>query len=245
MDVTPSHVAGIIAGDGTLSGGKIKGVAPQSQLVGVKVLDRKGNGKLTAMLDGIEWILNQRKRLGIHLVNISVGTTGRQQGEHSELVKAVNRLWDAGLVVCAAAGNEGSTGMHITSPGVSRKTITVGSYDDIFMVDDNGRRYEHYSGKGPTAACICKPEIVAPGTSIISTNVRRKAGDFPYTVKSGTSMSTPIVTGALALLAEKFPEMTNTNMKLRLRECAVDMKLPPNHQGWGRINIKRLLEGCI
>ncbi len=193
------------------------------------------------MLDGIEWILKQKERLGIRIVNISVGTTGKHQGEQSELVQAVNALWDAGLTVCTAAGNEGGNGRCITSPGISRKAVTVGSCDDLFMIDESGRRYEHYSGKGPTEACICKPEIVAPGTGIISTNIKRKASDSFYTVKSGTSMSTPIVTGALALLAEKFPEMTNTNMKLRLRESAVNLNLPANHQGWGRISIGRLM----
>jgi len=224
-----------------LSDGKIKGVAPEARIAAVKVLDRRGNGKMPAMLDGIDWIMKNRDELGIRLVNISVGTTIKGQEEQSELVRAVNELWDAGLVVCAAAGNEGRRPMYITSPGISRKVITVGAYDDLMMMDESGRKYEHYSGKGPTKACICKPEIVASGTGIISTNARKKLSDAAYSVKSGTSMSTPIVTGALALLLEKFPEMTNTNVKLRLRESAVDVKLPLNHQGWGRINMKMLL----
>lgn len=225
-----------------MSGGKIKGVAPQAGIAAVKVLDRRGSGKITAMLEGINWILAHKDMLGIRLVNISAGMIQKQQGEQSELVYAVNALWDAGLVVCVAAGNEGGSSTCITSPGISRKAITVGSYDDLFMVDENGKRHEHYSGKGPTDACICKPEIVACGTGILSVNAKKRPSDADYTVKSGTSMSTPIVTGAIALLLEKFPKMTNTNVKLRLRECAIDVKLPMNHQGWGRISIRSLLE---
>lgn len=235
-------MAGIIAGDGSMSGGKIKGIAPETAIVAVKVLDRKGNGKMNAMLEGIQWIMEQKEKLGIQLANISLGTTMIRHGEQSELVKAVNALWDAGITVCTAAGNEGGNGKgQITSPGISRKVITVGSYDDFLMVDGSGKKYEHYSGKGPTFSCICKPEIVAAGTDIISTNTRMKKSDPAYVVKSGTSMSTPVVTGALALLIEKFPRITNTNIKLRLRECAVDVMLPQNHQGWGRLSISRLI----
>ena len=193
------------------------------------------------MLEGIRWILEHRKEYSIRIVNISVGSAGKYQGEESKLIKAVNAMWDAGLIVCIAAGNEGSRGDSVTSPGTCRKAITVGSYDDFLMIDEKGKRFEHYSGKGPTRECICKPEIVAPGTNIISTNAMKGKTDYPYTVKSGTSMSTPIVSGAAALLLEKYPDMTNINVKLRLRETAKDCGLPQNHQGWGRLSITELL----
>lgn len=226
-----------------MSEGKIRGVAPAAEIVAVRVLDQRGNGKLARMLEGIRWILKMQKELSIRIVNISAGTAEKQPGEQSELVQAVNSLWDAGLVVCTAAGNEGNTGAKITSPGICRKAITVGSCDDYLMIDESGRRFEHYSGKGPTQSCICKPEVVAPGTNIISTNAMKGKNDYPYAVKSGTSMSTPIVSGAAALLLEKYPDMTNANVKLRMRERAVDMHLPPNHQGWGRLSIPALLDG--
>ena len=94
-----------------------------------------------------------------------------------------------------------------------------------------------YSGRGPTGACICKPEIIAPGAGIVSCSNDRKQ----YSIKSGTSMSTPIVAGALALLLEKYPDMNNRDVKLRLRERAVDLGLPRNQQGWGMLDVERLL----
>ena len=160
----PSHVAGIIAGDGTLSGGHIQGIAPQ------------GKGRLSAMLEGIRWLKENWKRLGIQIVNISVGSVKKQK-ENSQLVQAVESLWDSGLVICSAAGNEGMQQHNITSPGISRKIITVGSCDDKEMIDEGGRFYHNYSGRGPTIACICKPEIVAPGTNIVATNAMKGEDD--------------------------------------------------------------------
>lgn len=241
-----THVAGIICGSGKMSNGYVRGIAPDAELAIIKVLDSHGNGKASHMLKGVQWILKNYKRYGISIVNISVGALPEKgDGEQSALVKAVNQLWDAGLVVCVAAGNEGRQREHysgITIPGISRKAITVGSSDDEQMVSQDGKHFSHYSGKGPTLECICKPEIVAPGTNIISLNSFYRVGGKPYSLKSGTSMSTPMVSGAVALLLEKYPEMTNTEVKLRLREKSDDLGLPMNHQGWGGLNIERLLE---
>ena len=235
----PSHVAGIIAGDGTLSGGHIQGIAPQAFIVSVRVLD--AHGRLSAMLEGIRWLKENKKRLGIQIVNISVGSVKKQK-ENSQLVQAVESLWDSGLVICSAAGNEGMQQHNITSPGISRKIITVGSCDDKEMIDEGGKFYRNYSGRGPTIACICKPEIVAPGTNIVATNAMKGEDDRPYTVKSGTSMSTPMVSGAAALLLERYPKMTNTNVKLKLWKSAKNLGLPRSHQGWGQLDINHLLE---
>ena len=98
-------------------------------------------------------------------------------------------------------------------------------------------RMVDYSGRGPTCSCICKPDVVAPGASVLS------CANFPgrYTCKSGTSMATPYVSGALALLLEKCPELSNRDVKLLLRERAVDLGLPRNQQGWGLVDIGELL----
>ena len=94
-----------------------------------------------------------------------------------------------------------------------------------------------YSGRGPTAACICKPDLVAPGCSVVSCSSRADK----YTIKSGTFMSTPIVSGAVALLLERFPDMTNKDVKLRLRESSVDIGLPRNQQGWGLLDVGKMI----
>lgn len=233
-----SHICGIIGGNGSQSDGRYQGMAPECNLIAVKVLDKKGNGYASDVLAGIAWILERKESLGIRIINISVGSGGRKgMNENSALVRGVNQAWDAGLVVVVAAGNNGPRRMTITTPGISRKVITVGCSDDHREVLVGGNRMVDYSGRGPTAACICKPDVVAPGSSVVSCASR----SGKYTIKSGTSMSTPIVSGAIALLLEKYPEMTNRDVKLKLMETSRDIGLPRNQQGWGLLDVEQLL----
>ena len=233
-----SHICGIIGGSGVASDGRYQGMAPGCNLGAVKVLDKKGNGYASDVLTGLAWILERKDALGIRIVNISVGSGGKKgMTENSALVRGVNEAWDAGLVVVVAAGNNGPKRMSITTPGISRKVITVGCSDDYREVLVGGNRMVNYSGRGPTEACICKPDVVAPGSSVVSCAGR----PGKYTIKSGTSMSTPIVSGAIALLLEKYPEMTNRDVKLKLMETSRDMGLPRNQQGWGLLDVEKLL----
>jgi len=221
-----THVAGILGG----AGKECTGVAPLCNFVSVKVLDKQGNGKLANVIRGLEWIKNNYRIYNIRIVNISVGTpVFKNYDEESELIQAVEQLWNLGMIVTAAAGNNGPKTGTIGAPGISRKVITVGASDS------NNK----YSGRGPTKSCIMKPDIVAPGSNIIScSNIRGKR----YSVRSGTSMSTPVVSGAIALLLSKYPEMTNREVKIRLKNCAVDMGLPHEIQGWGFLDIQKLLK---
>lgn len=232
-----THVCGIIGGNGH-GNSRCCGVAPCCHLIPVKVLDRRGNGYASDVLSGLRWIRENRDTYNIRIVNISVGSFSRRNmGENSALVRGVNETWDAGLVVVVAAGNMGPKTGTITTPGISRKVITVGCSDDHKEVNVMGSRMIDYSGRGPTGSCICKPDIVAPGASITSCSNQSSE----YTCKSGTSMATPFVSGALALLLEKYPEMSNRDVKLWLRERAVDVGLPRNQQGWGMLDIGELL----
>lgn len=233
-----THVCGIIGGSGCACDGTYCGVAPGCHLIPVKVLDRRGNGYASDVLSGLRWIRENRDVYNIRIVNISVGSFSRRNmSENSALVRGVNETWDAGLVVVVAAGNMGPKTGTITTPGISRKVITVGCSDDHKEVNVMGSRMIDYSGRGPTGSCICKPDIVAPGACITSCSNQRGK----YTCKSGTSMATPFVSGALALLLEKYPEMNNRDVKLFLRERAVDIGLPRNQQGWGRLDLEELL----
>ena len=94
-----------------------------------------------------------------------------------------------------------------------------------------------YSGRGPTREMILKPDLVAPGSSVVSC----AADTDSYAIKSGTSMSTPIVSGAVALLLEKYPKLTNQDVKARLQKSCRDLQLPKNQQGWGLLNVAQLL----
>lgn len=247
-----THVAGIASGTGIASRGLYSGVAPESKLIILKILNHKGNGNISDVLKGIEWVLKNRVKYNIRVANISIGTGKEEmEGENSTLVKGVNTLWEAGIVVCVAAGNNGPSPGSIGAPGNSRKVITVGACDDDQEVWINGKSIKNYSGRGPTKKCIKKPDFVAPGSNIVSCNARfshripfQKGKTSPngyYTVKSGTSMATPMVSGAVALLLEKYPDMTNREVKIRLKQSAKDLGYKHEIQGWGQLNIKDLL----
>ena len=255
-----THVAGIVGGNGYSSKRKYRGIAPACNLIGVKVLDHKGDGNISDVLAGLQWIIDNKDKYNIRVVNISVGTTSRDNGdEDSLLVQGVNAVWDSGIVVVVAAGNNGPGPMSISTPGISRKVITVGSSDDNIAVEVFGNKTKNYSGRGPTPYCIKKPDIVAPGSNIISCNINRylsrkkRNGLQPssnyapmmYTIKSGTSMATPVVSGAIALLLSAYPHLTNLEVKLKLRDSAVDLGQPWEKQGWGLINVKKLLENKL
>ena len=233
-----THIAAMIGGNGASSDGRYRGVAPGCGLIAVKVLDFRGNGFASDVLAGLRWIRENKEKYGIRVVNISVGSLSRKDmSENSVLVRGVDAAWDDGLVVVVAAGNHGPGRMTITTPGISHKVITVGCSDDYKEVEVMGNRMVDYSGRGPTMACISKPDLVAPGSGIIS--CCNQPGQ--YMPKSGTSMSTPLVSGAVALLLERYPQMTNRDVKLRLIERAVDMGRPHNQQGWGLLDVGRLL----
>ncbi len=179
--------------------------------------------------------------------------------EDSLLVQGVDRVWDEGIIVLAAAGNNGPRSRTIGSPGNSRKIITVGASDDSERIEFRGMLLRDYSGRGPTKSCIKKPDIVAPGSNIVSCNAtknfrnnnnfgfaqRRTAyNNFNnrYTLKSGTSMATPIVSGAIALLLSQYPYMTNREVKIGIKNTAVDLGWHHSKQGWGMLDIERLLQ---
>lgn len=239
-----THICGIIASGGKDRLGRYRGVAPRAHLVVGKILDQKGNGKIPAAIASFQWVLQNRKLYNIRIINISVGMpVEHPMDEFSPFMTAVNELWDAGLVVIAAAGNKGPLQKTITAPGISRKIITVGSCENpVFPTRKNQIQHRFseqnpYSGRGPTINCIKKPDLTAPGNDICSChNFRRE-----YISKSGTSMSTPMVSGAAALLLSLHPELDNKQVKMELISSARDLHLPWQKQGAGMLDIKKLL----
>lgn len=246
-----THIAGIISGNGTASHGRYRGIAPESHFVMIKVLNQKGEGNIEDVLSGIRWLITHYKEYNIRIVNISVGSSrGKYIDENSPLVRGVEALWEKGLVVLTAAGNHGPSPQSIGAPGNSRKIITVGASDVL-----QSRTGRDYSGRGPTHNCIKKPDIVAPGSNIISCQpvqispfVNMYGDSFNhlpvnrlYQSRSGTSMSTPIVSGCIALLLQQRPYLSNREIKLHLKNTAADLGYDHSRQGWGMIQLDRLL----
>lgn len=232
-----THVAGIIAGSG-LADSRYCGIAPKAKLLVLKVLDKNGNGNTVNVLKGMDWLIKNKDLYQVRLLNISVGMLKNAgEREKEQLLDAVDAAWDAGIMVVTAAGNNGPKENTVTIPGISRKVLTVGCMDD--NTDETGQysRSEGYSGMGPTDCCIMKPEILAPGTNVISCCMDAKG----YVKKSGTSMAAPVVTGALALAFEYSKELTPAQMKLRLYESAYPRGDFFKKKSWGMIHVENLI----
>lgn len=240
-----THVCGILCGSGLASEGKIRGMAPDARLVVCKVLDRKGDGTTEHMLEAMKWVQENRELYKIRVLNISVGIGALKEREKEAALKEeMENIWNSGITVVCAAGNKGPEDGSISAIGGSDKVITVGCHDGAFRPDHPGR-CATYSGRGIARSPVRKPDIVAPGTDIKSCNVHckriRERIENPYVAKSGTSMATPIISGAAALAFSKYPAMTNEEFKQKLTLTATDLEEPWNMQGWGMVNVKRLL----
>jgi len=237
-----THVATISAGDGSRSSGKYRGVAPKAKLYMTKGLDSQGQGSASSIADGIEW-LHER---GVHVINLSLGGTA-QKGVKDILQVTCEAAVDAGIAVFCAAGNSGPGERTIATPGVSLKVITVGASDDNDKVAD-------FSSRGPTADGYEKPDVVAPGVSIIAgrsknTALGRVVNDY-YVELSGTSMATPFAAGvALLMLEEKKKKgeaLTPDDIKGILENTARDLKTGnDNVEGEGRIDAYAAVTGRI
>lgn len=241
-----THVAGILCGSGKLSAGRYRGLAPGTRLVVGKVLDENGDGSADTMLRGLDWVMALREQYRIRILNISVGIGDLEDKRKEQaLQEKLEELWDMGMLVVCAAGNKGPGDGTVSSVGGNSRVVTVGCHDGSFRTG-SFLRCEHYSGRGDPGAAVRKPDLVAPGTEIVSCchNYTQFRGRWlnAYVAKSGTSMATPIVSAAAALAFQRFPSMTNEECKQKLKYTATDLGAPWNQQGWGMVNVRRLLE---
>lgn len=211
-----THVAGIVASTDSI----YKGVAYGSNLFNVKVLDQYGSGSGSDVIKGIEWAVDN----GAEIISMSLGAEVASCDGTDALSRAVDNAVDKGVVVVVAAGNSGPDTGTITAPGCSKKGITVGAVDD----NDN---VPSFSSRGPTDDGRIKPDLVAPGVGIIST---WKDGSFR--LLSGTSMSTPHISGVVALLLETDSSLGPADIKSILKINALDLGLDGNTQGAGRVD---------
>ena len=220
-----THVAGIIAGNGTRSAGEFVGVAPEANIVDVRVLSSTGSGRISSVVAGIEWVLAHRVTYNIRVINLSFGAPTPTSYRTDPMSAAVEIAWRRGLVVVAAAGNSGPGRDTVASPGIDPYVITVGAADDHGTISPRDDTLAPFSSWG-TADSNAKPDLLAPGRRIVSIRVQGSALDtlFPdhvvvahngstYLRLSGTSMATPVVSGAVALLLQAQPSLSPDQVK--------------------------------
>ncbi|NJF26125.1 S8 family serine peptidase [Thermococcus sp. Bubb.Bath] len=236
-----THVAGIIASTGAASNGQYKGVAPGAKLVGVKVLNSQGSGSVSTIIAGIDWVIQNKDKYNISVINLSLGGSQSSDGTDA-LSQEVDKAWEDGIAVCVAAGNSGPDTYTVGSPAAAPDVITVGAVDKNDVIT-------YFSSRGPTADGRLKPEVVAPGNWIISdraagTQLTSETVGQYYVAASGTSMATPHVSGAVALLREAHPDWTPDKIKYVL-EITADVvnssAIAGVAYGAGRINVYEAL----
>ncbi|GAB2962157.1 S8 family serine peptidase [Streptomyces heilongjiangensis] len=230
-----THVASTIAGSGAASGGKYKGVAPDATLVSGKVCPDRSCDE-SAMLAGMEWAAVEKKAA---IVNISIG--GGDTPAVDPLEEAVNTLTrQTGTLFVIAAGNSGSGRYSLDSPGTADAALTVGAVD-------KSDQLAPFSSRGPRLGDdVVKPDLTAPGVDIVAARAEGTAMGTPvddhYTSASGTSMATPHVAGAAALLAQQHPDWRASRLKPALTASA---QVAPGQsvfeQGAGRVDLTRAL----
>jgi serine protease AprX len=159
-----THLAGVIAANGET----FHGVAPDATLVDLRVLDKNGDGRLHDVVAAFDWLLKHRKQLHIGVLNLSIGTT-QTSSYHSDLLAALaEAAWFSGIVVVAAAGNDGPIAGRMATPGADPFVITAGSFDDQGTLATQDDRESLFSSRGPTLDRFAKPDVLAPGRRVMS-----------------------------------------------------------------------------
>lgn len=218
-----TFLAGLIAGSGRSSGARHSGVAPNADLVSVKVAGADGDTTLGQVLYGLQLIDASSARYNIRVVVMALA--GPATDGPDPLVLAVERLWADGLVVVAAAGNSGPGPGSVASPGVDPYVITVGATDEAGTASADDDFVPEWSARGPSVYGLPKPDFVAPGRSLVSLRVPGSSIDetYPgarvghsYFRGTGTSMSAAVTAGSVALLLEEHPELSPDEVKGRL-----------------------------
>ena len=289
-----THVATIAAGSGRVASGAYMGIAPLANIINLRVLDSTGQGRVSSVLNALNWILSpadpkkpwdkvynpyNKDKYNIDVVNMSIGTPAINSYKDDPLCKAVRRLVDTGIVVVAAAGNNGKDENgnkvygRIHSPGNDPSAITVGASNAMGTDGPLDDRVTTYSSRGPTRSYSVdadgvkhydnqiKPDLVAPGNKIlagesdyqdtytnrnylVTHNPQLDAGvsaqnDRKMMWLSGTSMSTPTVAGAAALLIQANPKITPNMLKAILMYTAQPLKgYNMFEQGAGQLDIE-------
>ena len=255
-----THVAGIIAGDGRSSDGAYAGIAPAADIVSLRVLDDDCSGHTSDVIDALEWIGRNHGRYRIKVVNLSLGHAVLESIFTDPLVQAVERLARKGVTVVTAAGNRGvnpatgrpgygGAGVPCNAPSA----ICVGSLDTLGSVQLDDDRVSDTSSRGPTRFdLLSKPDLVAPGVNIVSLSapgsrlfnefqeyrVAGTSGEAQYFVLSGSSMASPVVAAAAALLLQANQALPTNTLKLALQFTArVVPQTDVLAQGAGALNV--------
>lgn len=218
-------VAGLIASDSP----NYKGVAPFVDIVSVKVLDYKGQCNKNTLLRGIQWVIDNKEKYNIKIMNISIGIP---TDDYDEVSKKIDEAYSNGIFVVTSVGNYKDSSEKMYSPAISDSAIAVGAIDEQEIKLDFDYHIADFSLEWETPNSKHKPDIIAPGKNILTmqSNIYYKGkGDITrtdlYKINSGTSLSSAIVTGFVANLIYKNPKISVEKIKSMLYENCKEIKI--------------------
>jgi serine protease AprX len=243
-----THIAGIIGGDSWWSAQSVRGsyvgVAPDANLLNLKVADGTGQTYTSDVVMAFEWAIANRVKYNIRVINLSMTSTVPESYHTSILAAAAEQAWFNGIMVVVAAGNNGSNSMYF-APADDPFVVTVGATDSNGTVGEADDWIAPWSSSGTSPDKVTKPDVVAPGRYIASTlsansefqqNYPSRVVDKNYIWMSGTSMSTAVVSGVAALIFQAHPTWTNDQVKWLLAQTATKLTIDPVTQGAGEVN---------
>ncbi|KPU42854.1 serine protease AprX [Oxobacter pfennigii] len=247
-----TFMCGLISGSGSMSDGKYKGIAPGCRLIMIKAFNSVGEGSFSDILSSMGWVVENRERYNIKLLCLPFGADVIVPHTEDPLCLGAKAASDTGIIVITSAGNKGPANDSITTPGIEPSSVTVGCCN---CRDSNIRNWSisDFSGRGSKKERDTKPDITAPGfgiTSLASNSNFIPAGDrrisppspeIPYGSVTGTSASAAVATGCIALYLEKSPNLTSKDLKGILKLSCQTINDMKNAQGYGVINMKKLL----
>ena len=224
-----TFMAGIIAGNGSASGGKYVGMAPNTKILSIKIAGRDGSSDVSTVIAALQWVVQNKAAYNIRVVNLSLGTDSTQSYHVDPLDFAAEQAWFAGVVVNVAASNRGPSSYTISDPANDPFVITVGAVDDKGTSGTGDDVLPNFSGHGPTVTDnLAKPDVVAPGAHIVSlaapgasiTTQFPSTMAAPYRRGSGTSMANAVVSGLVAQMISAQPTLTPDRVKFMLTSTA-------------------------
>ncbi len=236
-----THVASTVAGTGAASGGREKGVAPGASLHIGKVLDNSGSGQDSWILAGMEWAARTQ-----HAKVVSMSLGGGPTDGTDPLSQAVDHLSkETGALFVIAAGNSGPEAYTVSAPGAADAALTVGAVHGPGKGVD---QLAEFSSRGPRVGDnAIKPDLTAPGVDVLAARSQyAPEGEGAYQTMSGTSMATPHVAGAAALLAAAHPDWTGQQLKDALvSTTSSTQRFSPFQAGSGRIDIAAAVKSTL
>ncbi|MEA2435101.1 MAG: serine protease AprX [Actinomycetota bacterium] len=243
-----TFMAGLIAGDGTSSGGAHTGAAPDANIIAVKLAGFDGAADVSNVLAGIQWVVANRGAYNIRVLNMSLGTDSSQSYLLSPLNYAVQKAWKSGIVVVVSAGNSGPDSRTVLKPADDPYVITVGASDDEGTLNVSDDTVPVFSSRGPTRSNgLAKPDVVAPGVHTVSLRSPGSAIDQAFGATAmvgdsyfrgtGTSMSAAVVSGVVAQMLQAKPTLVPDQVKYRLMNTTRRITTTdPNAAGKGLID---------